>query len=398
MKRKKGILIVILIILVFSLLLFRAIPKTKTLDKNLTQYTSQVLKICASASHRQSCYDKEIPKLMDQPSSVTMEEAFKITRLVQDQDKSFPYCHVLGHNLSAKEVKKDPSKWREVLSRCPSGVCSNGCIHGGFQERFRAESFTDEEVAKIRPDLSVICESRSNWQPTGLEQASCYHALGHLNMYLTSADIKKSIRLCDEIAVKKDGRNFMQVCLDGVFMQIYQPLEPEDFDLIAGKQVTKDGLDSFCAPYTGYAKASCLSESWPLFRSELMDNSEALINFCSKLEKDAQARCFEGMFYVLTAQFNFDLDRIKNYCSSLPQDLEGKCFASSATRLIETDYRYTTDASKLCSAAESLAKEECFSELLKFSTYNFHAGSPQFIKLCNDLPDPWKAKCYAKKI
>ncbi|MBI2593019.1 hypothetical protein HYW44_00025, partial [Candidatus Daviesbacteria bacterium] len=304
-----------------------------------------------------------------------------------------PYCHVLGHNLSAREVKKDPSKWKEVLSRCPSGLCSNGCIHGGFQERFRAESFTDEEVIAIKPDLKTICEKRSNWNPTGLEQASCYHALGHLTMYITNADIKSSIKLCDEIAVKEDGRSFLQVCLDGVFMQIYQPLEPEDFALIAGKEVRRDTVDSFCSAFSGFPKASCLSESWPLYRQDIMNKPDELIRFCSKEETENQPRCFEGLFYVLTAQFNFDLNRIKNYCLGLSQDLKGKCYASSATRLIETDYRNTDKSINLCSSGDALEQEECFSELVKYSTYNFHADSSQFLKLCYGLPDPWKERC-----
>lgn len=393
MKRKLT-LIIILAIVLFGLSQYKGNPQ-KSSNKNIEEYANQVLSKCYSAGHHQSCYDEVIPKLMDNPTNLTLKEAFGVTKLVQEKDSSFPYCHVLGHNLSAKEVKKNPSKWKDVLSRCPSGLCSNGCIHGGFQERFRAESFTDEQVAGIKPDLKSICEKRSNWNPTGLEQASCYHALGHLTMYITDADTWDSIKLCEEIAVKVDGRSFLQVCLDGVFMQIYQPLEPEDFALIVGKEVKKEEVDSFCANYSGYAKASCISESWPLYREDLMNDPDELIRFCSKEEdKDSQLRCFEGLFYVLTAQFNFDEQKIKNYCLELPNDLEGKCFANAATRMIETDYRNIIKSTNLClDVIDAKLQEECFSELLKYSTYNFHGGSPEFFKLCNGLPNLWKDKC-----
>lgn len=367
---------------------------SQKVNKNLEMYAEGVIKKCSSLTHHQSCYDKEVPILMDEIAKLTMEEAFQVTRLIQEKDRTFPYCHVLGHNLSAKEVKKDQSKWKEVLSRCPSGVCSNGCIHGGFQERFRAESFTDEQVEDIKPDLKTICEKRPDWNPTGLEQASCYHALGHLTMYITEADVGDSIKLCEEIAQKRDGRSFLQVCLDGVFMQIYQPLEPEDFALIAGKEVTLDTVDNFCANYSGFAKASCLSESWPLYRQDIMNDPSQLIKFCSKEEAQNQPRCYNGLFYVLTAQFNFDVEKIKIYCLGLPSHLQGKCFAGTASRMIETDYRNINSAVNLCSGITSpVSKEECFDELLEYSTYNFHAGSPQFLKLCNSLPDSWKGKC-----
>lgn len=365
---------------------------TATPGKNFDALVEGVLSKCKIAEYSQTCYDKEIPALMDKPANLSMEEAFQISKLVQEKDKAFPYCHVLGHNLSAKEVKKDPSKWKEVLHRCPSGICSNGCIHGGFQERFRSEAFTDEEVQVLKPDLAAICEKKLNWNPTGLEQASCYHALGHLTMYITEADITNSIKLCEEIAVKPDGSNYLQVCLDGVFMQIFQPLEPEDFALIAGKQVSRDNVDAFCNQYQGFARASCISESWPLYGAQITGNPDALVSLCSKEEEVSKPRCFEGLFYVLVAQFNFDTQKIKNYCMALPENLQGKCFGTSSTRFMETDYRNISQSVELCLASDA-GQKECFDELVEFADYNFHKGSPEFLNLCNSLPPPWKETC-----
>ena len=361
---------------------------------NLQKYAHEVLAKCQNEKYTAGCYDKEIPKLMD---SISMEEAFKVTSLVQAQDRSYTYCHVLGHKLSAREIDKDPSKWKEVVTRCPSGVCSNGCIHGGFQERFRSETFTDEQINEVKVDLVDLCEKRGTWRPTGLEQASCYHALGHLTMYLTSADISRATNLCEEVGIKKDGRDFSQLCFDGSFMQLHQPLEPDDFALIKGKEVGKDQIDSFCAKFSGKKKGSCISESWPLYRQELINNPNALLDFCSKEEESEQSRCFAGLFYVLVAQFNFDFQKIKNYCLNLPQDISGLCFANAASRLIETDYRNIATATQLCSSSQTIANQEsCYGELVKFSTYNFHPGSEQFLELCNGLPESWKSKCLGK--
>lgn len=366
---------------------------TTQTESQLQKYAKEVLTKCSNEKYKPGCYDKEIPKLMDY---ISMEDAFKVTSIVQDEDKNYPYCHVLGHKLSAREINKDPSKWKDVVSRCPSGVCSNGCIHGGFQERFRAENFTEEEIQNIKPDLIDLCEARSNWRPTGLEQASCYHALGHLTMYLTSADIKRATILCEEAAIKKDGRNFAQLCFDGVFMQIYQPLEPEDFALIKGKEIKKEMVDSFCGKFAGIQKASCLSESWPLFGSEIQ-KPDGLVKFCSKEEASEQDRCFEGMVYVLTAQFNFDSQKIHQFCLGLPKNRQGRCFANSASRMIETDYRNINKSVELCSNSQTdVNSNTCFEELLKYSTYNFHAGSAEFLKLCNGLPNDWKTKCLSK--
>lgn len=396
----KKISMILLIIVILELMILRA-PNSSQVqqaqkmapqnESQLKIYADEILEKCANEQYRPGCYDREIPPLMD---FISLEDAFKVTSIIQDQDREYTYCHVLGHNLSAREVQKDPSRWKEVVSRCPSGMCSNGCIHGGFQEKFRAESLTDEQIEDVKSDLKIICEERENWHPTGLEQASCYHALGHLTMYLTLAEINKSIKLCNEISTKDDGRDYLHLCLDGTFMQIYQPLEPEDFDLIKGKEVKKEQVESFCGNFSGQARGSCLSESWPLFRNEIMNNPQALINFCSKEEKEEQGRCYNGLFYVLTAQFNFDSDKISNYCNALPNNVSGTCFANAASRMIETDYRNINKSVELCNLSKQVeSRNSCFNELLQYSTYNFHAGSEEFYKLCNSLPDQWRNKC-----
>ena len=390
---KKAVKILLIIIFLESLILIKQGgfgQKNLITKPSLQKYAKEVLAKCANEKYKPGCYDREIPKLMDY---ISMEEAFKVTSIVQDEDKSYPFCHVLGHKLAAREIDKDPTKWKEVVTRCPSGICSNGCIHGGFQERFRAENFTEKQIQNLKPDLINLCEERSDWHPTGLEQGSCYHALGHLTMYLTSADINKATKLCEEASLKKDGRNFSQLCFDGTFMQIYQPLEPEDFALTRGKEVKKEEVGSFCAKFEGKRKSSCLSESWPLFSKEVQ-TSDGLVKFCSKEELAEQGRCFEGMLYVLTAQFNFDSQKIHDFCLGLPEARQARCFADAASRLIETDYRNINKSVELCSNSQTDGnKNTCLSELLKYSTYNFHAGSEEFLKLCNSLPSDWKIKC-----
>src|SRR3989344_1241885 len=177
---------------------------------------TRVVEICADAENRPLCYDKEIPKLMDE--GLSMEETFAVTRIVQDFDPTYVYCHVLGHILSEKETAKDPSKWLEVVHRAPSGICSNGGIHGAFQERFRTESLPDAEVEELKLILKGACRETDSWRPTRMEQATCTHALGHLSMYLTNANMARSLSVCDAVAYNEGGYDFRQLCYDGAFM------------------------------------------------------------------------------------------------------------------------------------------------------------------------------------
>ncbi|MEN9621829.1 MAG: hypothetical protein RLZZ67_263 [Candidatus Parcubacteria bacterium] len=347
---------------------------------------------CSSSKYKPTCYDDEIPKLMGQ---ISMEDAFQVTRLIQDEDPSYRYCHVLGHKLAARETAVDPDKWQDVIKRCPSGLCSNGCIHGAFQERFRKEVLTDEEIEVLKPQFENVCENRSGFNPTGLEKASCYHALGHLFMYVTGADIRKSVSLCKEMTVKPEN-DYSQLCFDGSFMQIFQPLEPDDFALIVGKEVDKKHVKAFCDDYAGKQKGSCWSESWPLFREELY-KPENLINHCNYLsEKQERGRCFNALLYVYTAQMGFNQDKVFDYCSAMPSKYSGNCFAQASSRLIETDYRNGPSAVALCEKGAMYDVDNlCFKELLKYSTFNFHQGSEAFKSFCAVMPVPWNEKCFS---
>lgn len=363
---------------------------TASLDaQEMVRMAQNIVSHCTNESYRPSCYDREIPKLMD---AISMEDAFGVTKIVQNTDRAYNFCHVLGHELSAREVKKNPNEWKTVLVRCPSGVCSNGCVHGGLQERFRAESLTDAQIRQIMPDLQTLCEPKPNWNPTGLERGTCYHALGHLAMYMTGGDIGTSAKLCGSMTTGP-GRDFHHVCLDGTFMQIFQPLEPEDFALVKGKQPSQHTLTTFCAKFSGEARGSCISESWPLF-AEQVKKPEGLVTFCDKEESAERDRCYQGMFYVLAVQFQFDVSAMQKFCSKLPAPRKGQCSAGVASRLIETDYRNISKAVQFCKDASGYdPTEQCFQQMAAYAGFHFHPGSHEFLELCNSLPNRWKQTC-----
>lgn len=391
-KKSQGVkLFLLLVILAIGGATYETNYRKVSITPELIQtYAKEIVEICRSEAYRPACYDREIPKLT---AKISMEQAFQVTSIVQEKDRSYTYCHVLGHELSAIEVNKDPDNWKEVVSRCPSGLCSNGCIHGGFQEKFRAETFTEQQITEVLPDLKTICEERDSWKPTGLEQGSCYHALGHLTMYLTAADINKSVTMCDQIAKKSDGRNFTAVCYDGVFMQIFQPLEPEDEALIKGKEQTRESVVAFCDQYNEVHKSHCWNESWPLFYKEITTPS-GLTNHCSKLRGEYEDRCYNGLVYVVMAQFNLDPVQMLAFCPGLPTGRIGTCFGNAASRMIEVDYRNIPKAVDFCNKSQpSDPSNGCFKNLARYSTFNFKANSPQFFDMCNALPEPWKKEC-----
>lgn len=361
----------------------------------LETLADRVYETCSGHSYAPSCYDKEIPKLMD---TISMEEAFEVTRLVQKRDPRYLYCHVLGHNISFRETNKDLSKWKDVVARCPTTFCNNGCQHGALMRRFNAESLSDTQIEAVKPDLTDVCEPRGNWHPREVERSMCYHALGHLHMFITKADVKKSVALCQEIAVKPDGRNYVQTCTQGVLMSVYQPLEPEDFALVKGLTPTKDTVYAFCNQFTGEAWFACHSESWPLFLEDIKEPA-GLMRFCGYTDNpDKKQNCIATGMSILTVLMVIDrggqIDTLVSYCDKLPVMQKGQCYANAAFRLVQIDPRYTQLAKSVCDAAQtSGVGDACFSYLLQHVDQSFAWGSPEAAKFCGTFSEPWYTKC-----
>ncbi len=360
-------------------------------DRSLARYADAVIATCNTVPYPRACYDEELPRLMRR--GLSMEETFAVTKLVQEQVPDYFYCHVLGHRLAEQETAKDVSQWTDVITRCPTGMCSNGCIHGAAQERFRAESLSPEEIEAALPELRETCSLGGARAFTGVEQASCYHSLGHLAMFMTAGKTQEALGVCAAIVPTEDGS--ATLCYEGVFMQIFQPLEPEDVALVRDfAPESQAEAHSFCSSFPGEEGGACHRESWPLARDTL-STAAGVDAFCSFATGAENAkRCYSSLFYVLVPQLNFEEEKIVALCDSFDEKRAAQCYASAASRTLETDERLIPDAARLCAiAADKGASIRCYSELLFYSVNGFTEGSEAFHTLCSALPEPWGSRC-----
>lgn len=363
----------------------------------LNKYAQGVMKTCANEQYRPACYDREIPKFVDK-DILTMEQAFAMTSVIQKSDREYLYCHILGHNLADSETKKDPSKWLDVITRCPALACNNGCEHGAIMRRFKGtEVLSSSQIDEIVPDLSIACEPRGGWKPTELERSMCYHSMGHLGLYITGADIDKSLGICKRVGVKDDGRNYYQTCVSGVFMLIFQSLDKDDEALVANIKPKKEDVTEFCSDYTGMENTACRTEAWPYFFEEFKD-PRGLVSFCS-FTKDGYFRnwCFDtGLRGRLTLSLLEEggPKKVSQYCLNLPSDMKSRCFASVANSWVQDEPNYITDSVSLCSEAEKYGYgDACYNGLLYFSKFSFNYGSDLWKDYCGHFPGSYKERC-----
>ena len=391
-------ILILLLVLMQSIWIFKdQIPWLR--NQTFIRYAQAVLAACKDEQFAPNCYDREIPKLMD-TKGLSMEDAFAVTRLVQKEDEQYLYCHVLAHKISFRETERDIAKWKDVVARCPTTMCNNGCQHGALMRRFNAEYLTDAQIEELKPDLADVCEPRGTWNPSEVERSMCYHAIGHLAMYITEAEIPRALGVCEGVGVKSDGRNYVQTCTEGVFMSVYQPLEPEDFALVKDVTPKPEGVGAFCSPYTGLAWDACHRESWAINRAKLR-TPQGLVDFCS-YTNDAIARhiCFGAVMNNTTVELvvitGGSADGLRTFCTGLPTGWRGHCFAYAAKRLIQIDPVYMSDAVGICTdAVAAQTGDTCFRELAWYGMFSFHKDSKELRAYCQQLPEEWRQMCIA---
>lgn len=363
----------------------------------IEQAARAVLAVCEGAPYRPTCYEEEIPKLMDE--GVSMEDAFKVTQAVQRTDPSFVYCHVLGHKLSAKEAAKDPSKWKDVAARSPIGVCSYGGLHGAFQERFRSEWLEPAQFDSFIAEVEGVCKARKGWQPTGVQEASCMHAMGHLTMFVANGEVPNALDLCQRIVDAGGGRDSLPLCFDGVFMQMFQPLEPEDFALVEGvRPVNEADAVRFCDVYSGDALSSCTSERWPYSSEVLESDPQALVHYCAVAPTDTEERfCFLKMVNLMTARKQFSPQQMIEYCAPIKGWRKKSCIVNATSRMLENDLSRAGDALLMCQGeTDSATAEACWQHLAVMIPYSIPNESEQFRDLCQALPAPYNEHCLSR--
>lgn len=361
------------------------------LNTRATTHTaaSRILAECKDGDSHDTCYESLVPQLYP---DFSVPQVFDVVREILVQDRSYQFCHVLGHKIGQAVVAQDPAHWRDAIAfNPPDNLCSNGYIHGVVGGRFRSEVLDDATIEKLIPDFSLACEPSAVWHPTSFDRAVCYHGMGHLYDFITNADVPKALSLC-RATMPKDGQ---RVCIQGVFMQIYQPLEPDDYELIAQMETkpTAETVRQFCAVYKDPEYVgSCLEESWPLFRESILNGTGAE-TFCAGYPNAEESLyCWQGISAIVGRTSLADPAQAVNACSHFPSERQGMCFAGSAQAVIEENRDLGTGAVALCAQARGAAADECYASLAKRATSIFGESSRR-AAFCALLPEAYRAVC-----
>lgn len=357
---------------------------------NATWYAKSIVAECSKVQGDHSpCYESVIPNLYPR---VALSEIFNIVREVRTLDPSYQYCHTLGHKIGERVVAEDPDNWLDFIPDNPSdGLCSNGFIHGVFEGRFGADVLSNATITQFMPQFAEACEPHDGWDPSSLDRAICYHGMGHLFVFITNADLPHALSLCSQITPS----DYERVCVQGVFMQIFQPLEPSDFDLIQQLPVqpNKNNVRQFCASFKNpLYVGSCLEESWPLFTQQIL-NGTYVGTFCS-WQPDATEtdQCYISMSSIIGRETLGEPQKVVAACNNLPADRQPTCYSYSAEAALEEDLSTPQPAVSVCDLASPSVAQQCLSLLTNHAEFLF-GDKTQRAAFCALMPSDLQATC-----
>ncbi|MBP9669272.1 MAG: hypothetical protein KBE09_03215 [Candidatus Pacebacteria bacterium] len=352
----------------------------------------EALAACKGEQDKEACYEKAIAPLYPE---LSVGQIFEVIRIVRAQDRGYQFCHLLAHQLGEEAVAENPDKWTDVVPLNPTdGMCSNGFIHGAVIGRFRDDTLEGEKLARALDDFSMACEARGDWHPTELDRAICYHGLGHLYTFITDAKLQEAAEICEKTTVHGD-RDYRRVCREGVFMQIYQPVEPDDFDLIEllPEKPTKENYRRLCSVYQRpEERGACMREAWPLFRAEIFEKNDAGFFCKGQPNKEEEDACYDALTSIIGRLSLNSPEKLQQTCLGLPLARQEMCFSRAALATLEEDRNAVGEALATCSAAPKEVANACVRFLAQRAQFIF-GNSTARSQFCEALPREVQQAC-----
>lgn len=350
----------------------------------------RVVSLCEDANDKTACYEREIPPLLD---ALSVPDVFSVVREVRARDPEYQFCHVLAHKIGERVVAEDPARWADAIPLNPSdGLCSNGFIHGVVGGRFRAEVLEPEAIQALVPEFSAACEPRPHWRPSDLDRAICYHGLGHLYIFITDANVRSALDVCADTTPDSMRR----VCIEGVFMQLYQPLEPDDFEMLKRLPValTRETVPDFCGgfPEPEY-EGACLRERWPLYADEIR-SGEGVEAFCAvQPNEEERLKCYEAATAIIGRMSLNAPESAARACDVLPAERRALCYISVSRAVLEENRDAPDSALALCARADPEIANACVRALAEQARFIFGENKAQRAALCARMEAPYRAAC-----
>lgn len=292
------------------------------------------------------CYEDGVGDRLVDKYSVS-----EILSALYDYDQYFSchaFTHYVGRALWAK-YKSVADAYSEIDFTCHGGAY-HGVIEAYFQRRQGGwENIDGEEINKICSDSTKKTEQN----PSQIFN-ECLHAMGHAFMFLTDADLPKSLEYCERIEEKGNR----ETCYGGAFMEnstsSTNPDHPSKWiredDKFYPCTILPDRQLNHCYLYQANYWIKDTNYDWPTVFANCAELSGTYRDYChlgmgSNLAGFSTAKsivdaaqvcglpdapvgriCAEGAAAALLARYGGETEKVKEFCDAVSDELIEFCF------------------------------------------------------------------------
>lgn len=264
----------------------------------------------------------------------------------------FSQCHQLTHFLARAHyahTKDVPLAFNSCTSACHGG-CYHGVIEGYFKEYNIDIGALDD--ALIAQQIRTVCgQERTHASPRIYNE--CLHGIGHAMMFITEADLPRSLALCDALATLSER----EACYGGVFMENSSSSTNRDHptkylnreDPLYPCSILADQYKTICYQYQSsyFAELSqwdwshtiALCEKVPIpYRERCMhiigsnqvgytQDTALMLSTCNLIKEPAYtASCIGGIVSALGGRYVGEHARMQEFCAMVDAPHKSSCY------------------------------------------------------------------------
>ena len=304
----------------------------------------------------------------DFTSQFPLELILKVFAENEYKPDFFAMCHGTLHFIG-REVYKINGSVAKALPQCTS-VCFEACSHGVLEGYFQTNNLSS---------IEKICGKKENFEKPELYN-QCLHGLGHGLMFITEADLPKSLKYCDSLNTQQDRDQ----CYGGVFMENSTSSTNKEHpsrylkaeDSWYPCNILEDRYLRMCYILQGFYVAQSLQY-----------DTLAVIESCAGVPKKYQPSCFSAIGQVKVGHTQ-DPKEVKNECYLISDNSYIDACIEGAVGAMAN--RYAGNMDKIidfCFSVTDEHKEACYKNLGN-SVRSWNGSSAEIEKECSKIKEP----------
>ncbi len=327
---------------------------------------------CVVKNGSNGCYEKAASKFL---AKTSYEEIIKIFREIEREPEIFTHCHELMHFLGREEYYK-VNDIHQVLAKSDP-ACFSGSYHGVVEGYLISKNLPADD-ATYRKEIANLCGEKISYEVAEIYN-QCVHGIGHALMFLTEAEVPRSLKICDALVSQKDK----EYCYSGVFMENVNSSTNPDHP---SNYIKADDPTYPCNVLDEQYQKMCYTLQVPHFFDWAKFDWPKTVALCGQIPLEYQEVCYRG---IGSNQIGYSQDFLvmKNNCDLVALSGRVACIEGVVSTLAT---RYAGDFSRMqnfCAVVSAENKKRCY-QVMGASLKSWVKDESQAVKQCAKLEVP----------